>query len=173
MFFGLAGILAIPLVVSLIIGLTPIAIILNITTVSGWQLHAILFSISFIIGGFAYVSGKKISPGSTAFKSLPDFVNRRFHIVTGIAFLPIIIILLVFLTVLNQWGSFQTSWGMLSVAHSTVGITSVALLVAGFLLGFKKIRKTFGEIEATHCSISMAGFYLFLISIVLGFAFFF
>lgn len=133
------------------------------TTVTGWQLHATLFSIAFIIGGFAAISGKRLASGSTAFKGLPAFVNRRFHIVTGIAFLPVIILTFVYWTT----AFFAIRGALFFDLHGIASLACIGLLVVGSLLGFAKSRKK-SQLVARHGWISMAGFYFFLITILLG-----
>lgn len=137
----------------------------SMNTVSGWQLHATLFSIAFIIGGFVAISGKRLAPGSTAFGGLPNFVNRKFHIVTGIAFLPIVVLTFVYWTA----AFFAIRGALFFELHGIASIASMGLLVIGSLLGFVKSRRKPGLV-AKHGWISMAGIYLFLITILLGLA---
>jgi hypothetical protein len=137
----------------------------HMNTVSGWQLHAILFSIAFIFGGFAAISGKLLAPGSNAFRGLPSFVNRRFHTVSGILFLPLVVLSFVYWTT----AFFAIRGALFFELHGIASLACMGFLVIGSFLGFIKNKKQPAP-TTKHGGISMTGFYLFIITILLGVA---
>jgi hypothetical protein len=131
-----------------------------------WRLHALLFSIVFLLGGLAAISGVKLSPTLPYFRNLPDFVSRKFHIGISLAFFPSAIgtfIYWSFATFANQGTIFFT-------LHGIVSLVCMSVITLGAILGFIRIRHNTSSGSFRHGNISLLGFFLLLITILLGFA---
>lgn len=132
---------------------------------SDWRVHATLMSASFLLGGLAAVSGVKQSPTSTAFRDLPKFVSRKFHIVTSALFVVSAIAIFVFwvaATLLTRGSVFYS-------LHGILGLASIALIVAGTIVALRNLRRPRTR-SSRHGGISIYGFIFYTLTILLGFA---
>ncbi|MFX1530242.1 MAG: molybdopterin-dependent oxidoreductase [Promethearchaeota archaeon] len=137
----------------------------SITPLTDWIWHSILLSISLLFGGLAIMSGLKRSPITDFFHDLPKFVNRKFHIAVGISFfLTSVSVFLywVISTILNRGAIFYTIHGITALAY-------IILIIPGIITGFMKLRKRDLHNRNLHYKLSLYSFYLFLITILLGF----
>ncbi len=94
-----------------------------------WLIHAVLFSISFLVGGLALVSGFKFGPNHDTFKLLPRFVTRRFHTVSSVLFCAIATITFgywISATLLLRGAIFYTIHGIASLI-SMIAMTGSAI----------------------------------------------
>ncbi|MFX1490462.1 MAG: molybdopterin-dependent oxidoreductase, partial [Promethearchaeota archaeon] len=137
----------------------------SITPLSDWIWHAALLSISFIFGGFAYISGLKRSSISDYFDDLPKFVNKKFHIGVGISFF------LTSLSVFLYWviSTILNRGAILYTIHGVIALTSIILIIPGAITGFIKLRKRNLKNENLHYKLNKYSFYFFIFTILFGF----
>nr|MDO8134706.1 molybdopterin-dependent oxidoreductase [Candidatus Njordarchaeum guaymaensis] len=129
-----------------------------------WRIHAILLSVSFLLGGLAAVSGAKLSPTMAAFDDLPAFVSRRFHIVASVSFLASAVISFTYWV----FETFPPKEAVFYTFHGIVGLFSIGLLVVGALKAVPNLRRPPAK-PSWHGKISLYGFTLFAFTILLGF----
>ncbi|WXG46325.1 MAG: molybdopterin-dependent oxidoreductase [Candidatus Atabeyarchaeum deiterrae] len=131
---------------------------------SDWPLHAALLSVSFLFGGLAAISGVRFSPTMNAFKDLPRFVSRKFHLIASVFFVVSATITFgywVVATLLARGSIFFT-------LHGIIGLSSIGLLIAGALIQLVTMRRSSAK-RSWHGRMSLYGFVLFAITIFLGF----
>jgi len=135
------------------------------TATSDWILHATLLAISFLFGGIALMSGLKNSPATEFFRDLPNYVNKKFHIIFSTGYfltsLSVFIYWIIF-TILNRGAVFYT-------LHGIFALISIIPLIPGAITGLKKPRKRDYKRRTWHYKWNVYSFYLFLATIILGF----
>ncbi|MFX0058932.1 MAG: DUF4079 family protein [Candidatus Hodarchaeota archaeon] len=133
------------------------------TYFSSWIVHAYLFTITFVFGGLAFISGQKYGLKPTKFKELPRIVSIRFHILTSILFTIFSLIAFIY------WGisTFLLRGSVFYSLHGIVGLITVILILLGSTFGINKFSKEEKK-RILHAKISMVAFYLFLSSIIFG-----
>ena len=130
------------------------------TNFSAWITHAYLFCISFIFGGLAIISGYKSIPISNRYKKFPEFMDKRFHLTLSLLFISLSLISFiywVFVTVIIRGGIFYS-------IHGISGLITISTLVIVALTGFLKKKR----VDHLHQRISMVAWYLFSISLLIG-----
>jgi hypothetical protein len=137
----------------------------SITPLSDWVLHAGLLSVALVFGGLAIMSGLRKSPIMDFFHDLPKWMNKKFHIVVGTGYF--LFSLSVFFywitsTILNRGAIFYT-------VHGIIALISIVLLLLGIIAGLKKSRKRDINNKTWHYKLTVYSFYLFLLTIILGF----
>ncbi|MFX1280457.1 MAG: DUF4079 family protein [Promethearchaeota archaeon] len=135
------------------------------TPFTDWFVHATILAFSFLLGGIALMSGLKRSPITDFFHDLPKFVNKKFHIIIGVAFFLTSLSTFfywVISTILNRGAIFYT-------IHGIVALLSMILIVPGAITGLKKSKKRDFNKKTLHYKLNLYSFYLFLATIILGF----
>jgi hypothetical protein len=130
------------------------------TNFTFWITHAYLFCFAFILGGLAYISGQKSIPQSDRYKTLPEFLNRQYHLIFSLSFISFSLISFmywVYITIIFKGGVFYS-------IHGIFGLITISILVLGGISGFSKRTR----IHYYHQRISKVAWYLFFISILIG-----
>lgn len=136
----------------------------RIAAPTDWRLHAALLSVSFILGGLAVISGVKLSPKMTDFKNLPGFVSRKFHIVASVLFVTSAVVIFTYwvsATLLARGTIFYE-------LHGIAGLLSIGLIIVGSVKAVPYLRHSRDK-PSWHGRISLYGFILYLVTILLGF----
>jgi hypothetical protein len=136
----------------------------HIASVTDWRLHALLFSITLLLGGLATISGIHLAPELTQLRELPDFVNRKFHGVVSSAFI------LCSLGTFIYWSisTFLKQGSIFFTFHGILGLISMILLVIGGFEGILRFSTTEKK-SSHHGRVALIGFGLFVATILLGF----
>lgn len=135
------------------------------TPFTDWFVHATILAFSFLLGGIALISGLKRSPITDFFHDLPKFVNKKFHIIVGVAFFLTSLgtfFYWVISTILNRGAIFYT-------IHGIAALLSMILIVPGVITGFQKSKKRDFNKKTLHYKLNLYLFYLFIATIILGF----
>ena len=138
----------------------------NRTFFTDWFLHAILMAISFLIGGFAFMSGLKRSPVTEFFYDLPKFVTKKIHVTVGIGFYIMSIstfLYWVISTILNRGAILYT-------IHGITALISMILILPGVITGLKKSRKRDFNKKTWHYRLNLYCFFIFLTTMIIGFS---
>ncbi|MBI0584771.1 MAG: molybdopterin-dependent oxidoreductase [Methanomassiliicoccus sp.] len=128
---------------------------------SDWYYHAVLLTVAGTSGALAAVSG--MVNGRRRRKNEPYFLHPRLHTYAGYAFA--ILTLVVFI-----WWAAETYFYRGSIAYSIHGrlaLASVLLETAGLLTGALLVRR-WERARWWHWLFTVAGFAIFLLTIVLG-----
>ncbi len=131
------------------------------TNFTSWITHAYLFSIAFIFGGLAFISGNKSIPNTKRYPKLPTFMKKRFHLVSSLFFIISAFASFIYwsyLTILTRGALFYS-------IHGILGLITIILLITAASLGFLKKTKA----KEWHQKVSKVACYLFAISILIGF----
>ena len=123
-------------------------------------------AISFLLGGFALMSGLKRSPATAFFYDLPKFVNKKFHITAGIGFFIMSLITYfywVISTILSRGVIFYT-------IHGITALISMIIVIPSAITGLKKSRKRDFNKKTWHYKLNLFGFYIFLATMIIGFS---
>ena len=131
------------------------------TNFTSWITHAYLFSVSFIFGGLAFISGQKSISNSKKYPNLPKFMKKRFHLAFSLVFVISSISTFIYwsyLTVITRGAVFYS-------IHGILGLITVTSLIAATILGFLKTTKS----KEWHQKVSKVAWYMFVISILIGF----
>jgi hypothetical protein len=137
----------------------------SIAAPTDWRLHAALLSASFLLGGLAAVSGIKLSSTMPEFKNLPRFVSRKFHIVASISFVISGVIFFTYWVISTLLARGTVFYEL----HGIAGLISIGLIATGSLKAVLNLRRPHAE-PSWHGKISLYGFVLYLVTILLGFA---
>ena len=132
-----------------------------ISAPTDWYYHAVLFTVTATIGGLAAISG--VMNGRRRRAGKPYFLHPRLHIYAGYAFALMTVVVFV-------WWSFQTSYyrgELYYTLHGQVGLASVVLEIAGLVTGIFLVKK-WEWARRWHWFFTMAGYMLFLVTIILG-----
>jgi len=148
---------------------------------SGWEMHAILFSIAFFLGAIAQGTGLKFSSGNSRMKKLPSFVTTKFHLGFSISYVLSITGIMIY------WGvvTYRLRGDLLYTLHGKTALISVILHIIGGILGSqrlmnKKVHFNDGILErqqllakrknrSRHFNFQLLGFILFCITLFLGY----
>jgi hypothetical protein len=130
-----------------------------------WRVHATLLSASFLFGGLAAISGVRLSTSMTAFKDLPAFVSRRFHIAASISFLASAVVSFAYWVI----ASFLARGAVFYTIHGILGLFSIGLLVVGALKMVPNLRRPNAK-PSWHGKVSLYGFAFYTATILLGLA---
>lgn len=130
-----------------------------------WYLHALLLSVAFILGGLALVSGLKISNRTTSFRNLPSFVSHRFHLLTSLAFVALLIPFFFYWVI----QTFLLREAIFYTIHGVVSLVMVGCNIGALVTGLGNFRKTKRGRE-WHYRVSIFSFFLFTITILFGLA---
>jgi hypothetical protein len=135
----------------------------DLGTLSDWGLHAYLLSIGFIFGGLATISGYRSKGFGKSSLTLPKFINRRFHVITSVLYLLILILIFIYwvYTTLELRGNIFYS------GHGKLSLMVIILTIAGGITGLKKLQK-FKLIPEIHRNASLFGFILYAGVIFMG-----
>ena len=136
----------------------------QLTPYSQWSVHAILFSIALILGGIALMSGLKFSKDYDTFKDLPNFINRKFHMIISVAYAVFLIIILIF------WFSqtFLLRGSILYTVHGYLALATIVLQIIGVISGIRRLKR--GPTKKNwHFNANLYSFILLVITILLGF----
>jgi hypothetical protein len=136
----------------------------QITPYAQWSVHAILFSIALILGGIALMTGLKFSREYDYFKDLPNFINRKFHMIISITYAVFLISILIF------WfgQTFLSRGSILYTVHGYLALSTVILQIIGVISGIRRIRR--GPTRKNwHFNTNLYSFILLIVTILLGF----
>jgi hypothetical protein len=131
------------------------------TNFTSWITHAYLFSISFMFGGLAFISGYKSIPNTKRYPKLPKFMKKRFHLASTLTFVIFSIISFIYwsiLTVITRGALFYS-------IHGILGLITIISLITATVLGFLKTVKA----KEWHQKVSKIAWYMFVLSILIGF----
>jgi len=131
---------------------------------SHWGTHAFLFSISFIAGAIALISGLKFSRRTNYFIDLPDFFSSKFHRIISVVYVGSVVAVFIY------W-AIQTVLlkGALLYSFHGVGALAVILLhIVGGITG-RPIAMTDRTNRGRHFKFNVAGYILYTLTITAGF----
>ena len=131
------------------------------TNFSSWITHAYLFSISFIFGGLAFISGQKSIPNSKKYLNQPEFMQKRFHLASSLVFAIFSVSSFIYWSDLT----FVTRGAVFYSIHGILSLITVILVITATILGFLKTNK----VKEWHRKVSKVAWYMFAISILIGF----
>ena len=134
------------------------------TPITDWILHAMLFSVTLMVGGVSMVSGMRFSPNIKTFNDLPKYVNKKFHVISSISFFSLSIGTFSYwiaTTVLTRGSVFYT-------IHGIVSLISMVIMAVGFMSALKKFKKDH-KLKNLHEYGNYISFIFFLSTIGLGF----
>jgi hypothetical protein len=129
-----------------------------------WRPHAILLSVSFLLGGLAAISGVKLSPNMTVFDDLPAFVSRKFHIAVSMSFLLFAVVSFTYWVL----ETLRTLGTVFYTLHGILGLLSIGLVIVGGIKAVPNLRRSPTK-PSWHGKISLWGFFLLALTILLGF----
>ena len=132
-----------------------------ITGPNDWYYHAILFSVTGVVGTLAAVSG--IMNGWRRKRREHYFLSPRLH--TYVGYLFAVLVLVVFI-----WWCFQTDYyrgEIFYTLHGQMALASVLLEMAGLVTGVLLVRR-WEKARWWHWFFSVTGYIFFLITIGLG-----
>ncbi len=136
----------------------------RISPFSHWSLHAILFSVTYLLGAVALITGLKFSRRTEAFTNLPDFISSRVHRGISMAYVFSVVGVFIYwvsMTILLRGALFYTF-------HGIVALMVIILHILGWIItrrqGMANARN-----RKRHFDFHLYGFVLFTVTIVTGF----
>lgn len=126
-----------------------------------WEPHAYMLSLAFMLCGLALISGYKASPDRNIWRSLPDLMDKRFHMVSSAAFF------IVFTGTFIYWSytTYIDRGGLFYTVHGLISGLLVALTVIAILTGVQSRGKEKGSL---HRTIGLYSFVLYIIVMSIG-----
>ncbi len=133
------------------------------TSLKDWILHATLFSITFLLGGFSIVSGLRRVGKMDSF-DLPDFFeSSEIHISLTIAYLIAAIVTFTYWTI----QTFLLKGTVFYSLHGVIALLSMIGLIGTGITGLLEVKGVIKQ-KAWHFNISVFSFMFFIITIVIG-----
>ncbi len=133
------------------------------TTLKDWVLHATIFSITFLLGGFSIISGLK-STGRIHELELPGFItNRKFHILVTTSYLISAIVTFTYWVVQTLILRGNVFYSL----HGLIALLSVIGLLSTGITGLLKVKGMKGQ-RSWHLKLSTYSFICYVVTIVLG-----
>ncbi len=135
------------------------------TALTDWLLHASLFSLTFLFGGFSIVSGLKMTGELHEF-DLPRFIKKKqFHI-------PVTVVYLISATVTFAYWTIQTLLLRGSVFYSLHGWIALASMVGLLGTGITGLLKAKGmarqKTKTWHLNVSTFTFTFYTVTVIIG-----
>lgn len=137
----------------------------DITALSDWWVHSILLTIAGFFGGLSVLSGLKFSDQVKFAKKLPRMFSKKFHVVTSIAYLSILLPVSIFwaINAFDKRGSFPNS------NHGFLALAVVLLAGIGAISGYFLRKKSDNEdIRTAHLASTLLGYLLLLGTMLTG-----
>ncbi len=136
----------------------------RLSPISHWGLHAFLFSLSFVFGAIALVTGLKFSRRTDYFIGLPDLVSTNFHRIVSVAYVGTVGVVFVY------W-AIQTLLLKGTLLYSFHGIGALAVLILHVLGGItgRTSRMTNRSNRDLHYKLNFAGYLVYTLTITTGF----
>jgi hypothetical protein len=133
------------------------------TVLKDWILHAVLFSITFLLGGFSIISGlrrvRKIDNWD-----LPDFIeNWKFHLFITTAYLVVSVITFIYWTI----QTFLLKGSVFYSLHGIIALLSMIGLIGTGITGILKAKGLTPQ-NTWHLNLSLFAFTFYAITIVIG-----
>lgn len=131
---------------------------------SHWSLHAILFSLTYLLGAIALITGLKFTRRTDAFSDLPAFITPKVHKGISIAYFASVVGVFIYwatLTILLRGALFYTF-------HGIIALIVIILHGIGGIIA-RKQRMTKPVIRKRHFDLHLYGFLLFTLTIITGF----
>ena len=133
------------------------------TSLNDWLLHATLFSITFLMGGFSVISGLR-RVGKIDNWDLPDFIeNWKFHLSLTTGYLVLAIV--TFLYWIIQ--TFLLKGSVFYSLHGIIALISMIGLIGTGITGLLKIKGLTPQ-NSWHLNLSAFAFTLYAVTIVIG-----
>jgi hypothetical protein len=133
------------------------------TTLNDWILHATLFSITFILGGFSIVSGLR-KEGRFDSLELPEFIeSRKFHI-----FLTTIYLIAALMT-FTYWiiQTFLLKGSVFYSLHGLIALISILGLIGTGITGLLNVKGITRQ-NSWHLNLSTLSFILYTVTVIFG-----
>ncbi len=134
------------------------------TPFTQWGIHAVLFSIAFLFGGLAYISGVKFSPGTSISRDLFPFITSRFHRVVALLYNSILLI------TFTYW-ALQTLILRNALFYTIHGIAAFFVILVhsvGAILGHRRFMRDPAK-RTWHNVLNTLAFLGLILTITLGF----
>ncbi|MFW9904447.1 MAG: molybdopterin-dependent oxidoreductase [Candidatus Thorarchaeota archaeon] len=133
------------------------------TSLSDWVLHATLFSITFLLGGFSIVSGMR-RVGKMDSWDLPAFIGtRKFHFSFTTAYVVVAIGTFIYWTI----QTFLIRGSVFYSLHGIIALLSMIGLISTGVTGLLKIRELSPQ-NSWHLNLSTFTFIFYTVTIVIG-----
>ena len=105
-------------------------------TTTDWEPHALLFSIAFLFGGLAMVSGVRLSKKIAIFDNFPEFVGRTFHIIVSMVFVASILVIYFAWTFIAPPQVSELGNSL----HGIISVVTVGLILLSLITGIIRGR---------------------------------
>jgi hypothetical protein len=135
----------------------------TITPITDWRAHAVLLSITAVLGAFAALSGMRNSKDAKAAKRLPKIFSSKYHRYISLAYY-----LLLFGTFLF-WASqtLALRGALFYTLHGRLALLTVIFATVGLISAVPMLAKT-PKLRWFHWVANMTAYLLLLATIILG-----
>jgi len=132
------------------------------TPLKDWLLHATLFSITFLLGGFSIVSGLR-RVGKIEW-DLPGFIEtRRFHLSLTTAYVVVAIVTFIYWTT----QTFLIRGSIFYSLHGIISLLSMIGLIGTGMTGLLKMKGLIPQ-NTWHLNLSTFAFTFYTVTVVIG-----
>ena len=134
------------------------------TPVTHWFTHALLFSITFILGGISLITGFKFQREPSLFKELPRFFTPKFHRFIAVTYTVALV------ATFSYWAtqSFLLRGDLFFTVHGILSLIVIGMHLSGAALGQRRSMEI-PHRRRWHRWLNEGSFYLLLGIIILGF----
>jgi hypothetical protein len=133
------------------------------TILEDWILHSVLFSLTFVFGGFSIVSGLRRA-GKIDSIELPEFIeSRKFHFFLTTPYFIAAIITFTYWII----QTFLLKGSVFYSLHGLIALISIIGLISTGITGLLRV-KGFVKKNSWHLNLSTVSFILYMITGVIG-----
>ena len=135
----------------------------TITPITDWATHAVLLTITAVIGGVSLITGLRNSSSREISSRIPELLPKRYHRYVSFAYYAML--LLVFLA----WATitFDNRGAIFFTFHGRMALITVIFSVIGILTSIPLLAGS-ARWRTIHFVTNVGGYLLLLITIVLG-----
>ncbi|MHA2226475.1 MAG: molybdopterin-dependent oxidoreductase [Candidatus Hodarchaeales archaeon] len=128
-----------------------------------WLLHATLFSITFLFGGFSFISGLK-NTGRIDKLELPEFIaNRNLHLIMTVTYLIVSIVTFIYWIIQTIFLKGSVFYSL----HGLIALLSIVGLVSTGLTGLFNLKRI-TRLKSWHLILSTFSFTIYSVTVVIG-----
>jgi hypothetical protein len=136
----------------------------RLSPISHWGTHAFLFSISFIAGAVALVSGLKFTRRTNYFIDLPDFFSTNFHRIMSVVYVGTVVAVFIYWAI----QTILLKGALLYTFHGIGALAVIILHIVGGITG-RPTAMTDRKNRRRHFIFNVSGYIIYTLTITAGF----
>ena len=135
----------------------------SIKPLSDWRIHAMLFSVAVVLGGFSVLSGMRNSQSAKLARKIPAIFAKKYH-----RYVSAIYYLVLFVT-FTFWAlqTYDLRGAIFYTLHGRMALLTIVFSVVGIVSGIPMLSGS-SRFRLVHWVSNVTAYVLLLITIILG-----